>query len=127
MQLKNLELYEYNYQSTMEIIRLISLLVPSILLAYPLASISTASATEPFFLFGDSFLDAGNNNYINTSTVALANLYPYGITFFHYPTGRCSDGRLVCDFIGIALYYKVHDELGLSGSNHWLVYYFAMI
>ncbi|KAJ8448291.1 hypothetical protein Cgig2_025215 [Carnegiea gigantea] len=83
----------------MKIIRLISLLVPSILLAYSLASISTASATKPFFLFGDSFLDAGSNNYINTSTVAQANFYPYGITFFHYPTGRCSDGRLACDFI----------------------------
>ncbi|KAJ8431658.1 hypothetical protein Cgig2_024130 [Carnegiea gigantea] len=91
----------------MEIIRLISLLVPSILLAYSLALISTASATKPFFLFGDSFLDAGNNNYINTSTVAQANFYPYGITFFHYPTGRCCDGRLVCEFVVVSIYIRV--------------------
>ncbi|KAL0853350.1 hypothetical protein Bca101_058502 [Brassica carinata] len=29
------------------------------------------------FIFGDSFLDAGNNNYINTSTLDQANFPPY--------------------------------------------------
>lgn len=53
------------------------------------------------FIFGDSFLDVGNNNYINTSTLDQANFWPYGITFFHFPTGRFSDGRLISDFIGI--------------------------
>ncbi|CAN0877766.1 GDSL esterase/lipase 5 [Linum grandiflorum] len=52
-----------------------------------------------FFLFGDSFLDAGNNNYINTTTLDQANFWPYGETFFHFPTGRFSDGRLLSDFI----------------------------
>ena len=53
-----------------------------------------------FFIFGDSFLDAGNNNYINTTTLDQANFWPYGQTHFRYPTGRFSDGRLVSDFIG---------------------------
>ncbi|KAL5579654.1 hypothetical protein UlMin_012096 [Ulmus minor] len=53
----------------------------------------------PFFIFGDSFLDAGNNNYINTSTLDQANFWPYGETYFKFPTGRFSDGRLVVDFI----------------------------
>jgi len=70
-----------------------------ILLAYSFAS--SESSTGPFFLFGDSFLDVGNNNYINTSTLASANFYPYGVTFFRYPTGRFSDGRLINDFLGI--------------------------
>ncbi|KAG6581786.1 GDSL esterase/lipase 5 [Cucurbita argyrosperma subsp. argyrosperma] len=52
-----------------------------------------------FFIFGDSFLDAGNNNYINTTTLDQANFWPYGQTHFRYPTGRFSDGRLVSDFI----------------------------
>lgn len=52
------------------------------------------------FIFGDSFLDAGNNNYINTSTLDQANFPPYGQTFFGLPTGRFSDGRLISDFIG---------------------------
>ncbi|KAJ8448292.1 hypothetical protein Cgig2_025216 [Carnegiea gigantea] len=81
---------------TMEI-RQSSLFFSLISLACSLAS--SVSASSPFFLFGDSFLDVGNNNYINTSTLALANFYPYGITFFHYPTGRFSDGRLINDFL----------------------------
>ncbi|KAA0053547.1 GDSL esterase/lipase 5 [Cucumis melo var. makuwa] len=52
-----------------------------------------------FFIFGDSFLDAGNNNYINTTTLDQANFWPYGQTHFRFPTGRFSDGRLVSDFI----------------------------
>ncbi|KAJ6696074.1 GDSL-LIKE LIPASE/ACYLHYDROLASE [Salix koriyanagi] len=52
-----------------------------------------------FFIFGDSFLDAGNNNYINTTTLDQANFWPYGETYFEFPTGRFSDGRLVPDFI----------------------------
>ncbi|XP_050383868.1 GDSL esterase/lipase 2-like isoform X3 [Argentina anserina] len=49
------------------------------------------------FIFGDSIFDAGNNNYINTSL--RANYRPYGETYFKYPTGRFSDGRLISDFI----------------------------
>lgn len=52
------------------------------------------------FIFGDSILDAGNNNYINTTTLDQANFFPYGRTFFRFPTGRFSDGRLISDFIG---------------------------
>ncbi|KAG5021623.1 hypothetical protein AAZX31_07G042400 [Glycine max] len=51
------------------------------------------------FIFGDSFLDAGNNNYINATTLGQANFWPYGETYFKFPTGRFSDGRLISDFI----------------------------
>ncbi|XP_034209272.1 GDSL esterase/lipase 1-like [Prunus dulcis] len=51
----------------------------------------------PLFIFGDSVFEVGNNNYFNTSW--RANYFPYGETFFHYPTGRFSDGRQVPDFI----------------------------
>ncbi|XP_059456465.1 GDSL esterase/lipase 1-like [Corylus avellana] len=51
------------------------------------------------FVFGDSLFDAGNNNYINTTNDYQANVWPYGETFFKYPTGRPSDGRLIPDFI----------------------------
>ncbi|XP_062074588.1 GDSL esterase/lipase 1-like [Humulus lupulus] len=49
------------------------------------------------FIFGDSLFDAGNNNYINTP--GQANYYPYGETFFKYPSGRFCDGRIIPDFI----------------------------
>jgi hypothetical protein len=55
------------------------------------------------FIFGDSYFDAGNNNYINTTTGFQANFGPYGESFFKYPTGRFSDGRIIPDFIG-----KIH-------------------
>lgn len=51
------------------------------------------------FIFGDSFFDPGNNNYIKTTTLDQANFWPYGETYFNYPTGRFSDGRLISDFI----------------------------
>ncbi|KAI4331330.1 hypothetical protein MLD38_029523 [Melastoma candidum] len=50
-----------------------------------------------FFIFGDSLLDAGNNDYLNISI--KANHWPFGETFFHYPTGRVCDGRIPPDFI----------------------------
>ncbi|TQE08703.1 hypothetical protein C1H46_005687 [Malus baccata] len=51
------------------------------------------------FIFGDSVYDPGNNNYINTTTDFQANWFPYGETFFKYPTGRFCDGRLIPDFL----------------------------
>ena len=52
------------------------------------------------FVFGDSIFDVGNNNYINTTADNHANFFPYGETFFKYPTGRFSDGRVIPDFVG---------------------------
>ena len=52
------------------------------------------------FIFGDSYFDAGNNNYINTTTGFQANFGPYSESFFKYPTGRFFDGRIIPDFIG---------------------------
>ncbi|XP_020225249.1 LOW QUALITY PROTEIN: GDSL esterase/lipase 1-like [Cajanus cajan] len=51
------------------------------------------------FIFGDSLFDNGNNNYINTTTSYQANYPPYGQTFFKYPSGRFSDGRMIPDFV----------------------------
>ncbi|KAL0415005.1 UNVERIFIED_CONTAM: GDSL esterase/lipase 5 [Sesamum latifolium] len=66
---------------------------------YPNGIICATKPPNPLFIFGDSFFDPGNNNYINTSTLDRANFWPYGRTFFHRPTGRFSDGRLISDFI----------------------------
>lgn len=50
-----------------------------------------------FFIFGDSLVDAGNNNYLGGFKT---NHWPYGETFFGRPTGRVCDGRIYPDFIG---------------------------
>jgi len=49
-------------------------------------------------VFGDSTVDAGNNNFI--PTVARGNFPPYGRDFDRgVATGRFSNGRLVTDFL----------------------------
>ena len=62
------------------------------------------------FIFGDSLLDAGTNNFIPNSNTTVsansppvkANFPPYGETSFHFPIGRFTNGRNIIDFIGIA-------------------------
>jgi hypothetical protein len=50
------------------------------------------------FIFGDSLVDAGNNDYLNS--LAKANYQPYGIdTSDHQPTGRFCNGRIVPDLM----------------------------
>ncbi|XP_042397328.1 sinapine esterase-like [Zingiber officinale] len=54
------------------------------------------------FSFGASVADTGNF-LILTGNSSLAGRLPYGETFFHHPTGRFSDGRLIIDFIAQAM------------------------
>ncbi|KAJ3699744.1 hypothetical protein LUZ61_003449 [Rhynchospora tenuis] len=57
------------------------------------------------FVFGDSLLDPGNNDYINT--LSRANYPPNGLDFpGQVPTGRFTNGRTIVDILG--------KELGLS-------------
>ncbi|CAD6245553.1 unnamed protein product [Miscanthus lutarioriparius] len=61
---------------------------------------ATATATPPraFFVFGDSLVDSGNNNYL--ATTARADSPPYGLDYpTHRATGRFSNGRNVPDII----------------------------
>ncbi|KAK1353006.1 GDSL esterase/lipase LTL1 [Heracleum sosnowskyi] len=51
-----------------------------------------------FFVFGDSLVDNGNNNYLLTS--ARADSPPYGIdSVNHLPSGRFSNGLNIPDLI----------------------------
>ncbi|KAD4178783.1 hypothetical protein E3N88_27374 [Mikania micrantha] len=52
-------------------------------------------------VFGDSSVDAGNNNHM--ITIAKSNFQPYGCDFYDSrPTGRFSNGRIATDFISEA-------------------------
>ncbi|XP_039035303.1 GDSL esterase/lipase At5g08460-like [Hibiscus syriacus] len=49
------------------------------------------------YVVGDSIVDAGNNNYLDTAS--KANYAPYGIDFGGVATGRPTNGRTFVDFI----------------------------
>lgn len=59
------------------------------------------------FIFGDSLVDAGNNNYL--PTLSKANMPPNGIDFKATngnPTGRYTNGRTIGDLVGKLLNIK---------------------
>ncbi|PAN49980.1 hypothetical protein PAHAL_9G489700 [Panicum hallii] len=72
-----------------------------------LAPTRVAGAGMPAtFIFGDSLVDAGNNNYI--ASLSKANYPPNGIDFLgHQPTGRYTNGRTIVDILA--------QEMGLEG------------
>lgn len=49
------------------------------------------------FVFGDSLVEVGNNNYI--ASLSKANYIPNGIDF-GMPTGRYTNGRTIVDILG---------------------------
>ncbi|KAB2599298.1 GDSL esterase/lipase [Pyrus ussuriensis x Pyrus communis] len=55
------------------------------------------------FVFGDSLVDAGNNNYL--VSLSKANYLPNAIDFGK-PTGRYTNGRTIIDIIGQKLGFK---------------------
>lgn len=67
-------------------------------LAFSSFNLKGAEAARAFFVFGDSLVDNGNNNYLVTT--ARADAPPYGIDYpTHTPTGRFSNGLNIPDFI----------------------------
>lgn len=83
---------------------LILLLASSLSVSSSVSSISKTPiimsniAVSAIFTFGDSIFDAGNNHF-NKNSTAQADFPPYGSSYFHYPTGRFTNGRTVPDFI----------------------------
>ncbi|XP_061341492.1 GDSL esterase/lipase At4g28780-like [Gastrolobium bilobum] len=69
-----------------------------VVVAIIVVSPKTAEAARTFFVFGDSLVDSGNNNYLPTT--ARADSPPYGIDYpTHQPTGRFSNGFNLPDLI----------------------------
>ncbi|KAJ3694243.1 hypothetical protein LUZ60_009723 [Juncus effusus] len=110
--------------------KLMDLLMLFFLLLLPLSCLgqsnSISSNYNAIFSFGDSYADTGNLAIIGSpvSKNSLTLAPPYGVTFFHHPTGRCSDGRIVLDFIaqdlGLPLvepYWKLENRNFIQGAN----------
>ncbi|XP_078163029.1 GDSL-like Lipase/Acylhydrolase superfamily protein [Carex rostrata] len=74
----------------------------SVFLVLLVLSIKVSSSQSYIsFVFGDSLVDAGNNDYL--FTISKANVPPYGIDFLPSggrPTGRFTNGRTISDIIG---------------------------
>lgn len=64
--------------------------------------LSFGTRAEPqvpcYFIFGDSLVDNGNNNQLQS--LARANYLPYGIDFPGGPSGRFSNGKTTVDVVG---------------------------
>ncbi|CAO2044856.1 unnamed protein product [Urochloa humidicola] len=84
-----------------------SLLPIMLLQLHILSGVPAVAKVPALFVFGDSTVDTGNNNYI--STVLKSDFAPYGRDLRvagagadGQPTGRFSNGRLAVDFISEA-------------------------
>lgn len=65
-----------------------------------------ANQPRSFFVFGDSLVDNGNNNFL--VTYARADMPPYGIdTPSHRPNGRFSNGRNIPDIISFVFSFLI--------------------
>nr|GLL24173.1 GDSL esterase/lipase At1g28590-like [Ipomoea trifida] len=70
--------------------------------------------------FGDSVTDTGNlihNSKLLSNGFVKSSVPPYGETFFRYPTGRYSDGRLIIDFIAQSMGLPFVQPYFGGGSN----------
>lgn len=73
-----------------------------LVLFYSMAGLGTGEeALGGSYVFGDSLVDAGNNNYL--PTLSKADIRPNGIDFeasAGEPTGRFTNGRTIADLVG---------------------------
>jgi hypothetical protein len=71
-------------------------------------------------VFGDSIVDSGNNNYINT--YVKRNFLPYGRDFGggNQPTGRFSNGVVPSDIIGTKRLLVCSLYMLYNGFKLWL-------
>ncbi|XP_010529639.1 PREDICTED: GDSL esterase/lipase At5g08460 [Tarenaya hassleriana] len=74
------------------------------------------SPPQALFVFGDSSVDCGTNNFLGT--FARADRLPYGRDFdTHQPTGRFSNGRIPVDYLALRLGLPfVPSYLGQTGT-----------
>lgn len=83
---------------------LMKLLIFIFLSTFIVTNVSSETKCREFrsiISFGDSIADTGNLlGLSDPNDLPHMAFPPYGETFFHHPTGRFSNGRLIIDFIG---------------------------
>ncbi|KAL3628042.1 hypothetical protein CASFOL_028144 [Castilleja foliolosa] len=91
-----------------------------VLTAFCFATISGQPLVPALIIFGDSVVDVGNNN--NLETIVKSNFPPYGRDFIqHKSTGRFSNGKLALDYtaenLGFTTYPPAYLSKQASGKN----------
>ncbi|XP_031487954.1 GDSL esterase/lipase At1g29670-like [Nymphaea colorata] len=86
----------------------------------------TENNVKAMFIFGDSLVDAGNNDFLETTV--KCNYFPYGVDFSSGSTGRCTNGRTSADILGqllglphlLPVFYDPHTRGSsiLAGVNY---------
>ncbi|KAG9457046.1 hypothetical protein H6P81_001554 [Aristolochia fimbriata] len=92
--------------------------VAIVMLLQNCSQLASAAQVPAMWVFGDSIVDDGNNNYL--SSLAKANYRPYGVDFFQGPTGRFTNGKTVADFLGQLLglpYIPAFSDPGSRGQG----------
>ncbi|RVW83641.1 GDSL esterase/lipase [Vitis vinifera] len=79
--------------------------------------VARSQRVPAIFCFGDSLIDDGNNNFLDS--IAKSNYYPYGIDF-RGPTGRFCNGKTIVDLLAEMLgvsYPQPFADPGSTGSK----------
>ncbi|KAJ1685250.1 hypothetical protein LUZ63_016640 [Rhynchospora breviuscula] len=78
-----------------------TLIILSLLLLLEPIQPTPSHKFDSIFSFGDACTDTGNVNVLakKVSWSVYTDNLPYGVTFFHRPSKRFSDGRLIVDFL----------------------------
>lgn len=86
-------------------------------LVITLASVPPEVEARAFFVFGDSLVDNGNNNYL--ATTARADAPPYGVDYpTHRATGRFSNGFNIPDLISRVMIFFIRLHIYLLFFLH---------
>ncbi|RZB63650.1 GDSL esterase/lipase isoform C [Glycine soja] len=97
-------------------------IVAFVVIASSSAPLLAACPYTSIFSFGDSFADTGNLYLSSHPPTHHCFFPPYGETYFHRVTGRCSDGRLIIDFIAESLGLPlVKPYFGIKKFGGWSV------
>ncbi|KAF8728773.1 hypothetical protein HU200_018051 [Digitaria exilis] len=110
--------YNIGSMAASAVLPLVSLLLVLLVCPYSTAASAASNGTSCYthlFSLGDSISDPGN--FITFLPQAPAAALPYGETFFHRPTGRFCDGRLIVDFIAEALGLPFAPPFLVGGGN----------
>ncbi|KAE8794837.1 GDSL esterase/lipase [Hordeum vulgare] len=85
------------------------------------AASSHAQKYNAVFNFGDSITDTGNLCTSGKPTAITFTQPPYGETYFGSPTCRCSDGRVIVDFLSACSIHLLKLIYTTSSSSWFLL------